>query len=196
MTAEMPNLQLYGIEYQKLTVPGRVYMLCEFFQLIRIIMQNNIGQLALCIGICLLFAFGGSVFTPEQGSEWYYQVLQKPSWNPPDWLFPPVWTLLFILMGTALWLVVREGFDRPGVKSAASLFALQLILNLGWSAAFFGLQSPLLGFVEILFLWAAIAATIVRFYALSRLAAWLLVPYLLWVSFASYLNFTIWQLNP
>ncbi|RNA64398.1 tryptophan-rich sensory protein [Prosthecochloris sp. ZM_2] len=159
-------------------------------------MKGSVGQLALCIGICILVAFAGGMFTPEPGSEWYYQVLNKPSWNPLDWLFPPVWTALFVMMGVALWMVVRDGFERPGVKGAVVAFAVQLVLNLGWSATFFGLQSPFLGFIEILLLWLAIVTTIIRFNAVSRNAALLLVPYLLWVSFASYLNFTIWQLNP
>lgn len=159
-------------------------------------MNVKTGQLIGCIALCLAFAFGGSFFTPEQGSEWYYSVLNKPSWNPPDWLFPPVWTVLFILMGVALAIVIRDGFGKPGVKAAVVIFGVQLLLNLGWSATFFGLQSPFLGFIEIIVLWLAIVVTIVRFKAVSALAAYLLIPYLLWVSFASYLNFIIWQLNP
>ena len=159
-------------------------------------MKGKTGMLVACLALCMAFAFGGSLFTPVEGSAWYYEILNKPDWNPPDWLFPPVWTVLFLMMGVSLWLVVRDGFDRPGVKLASALFGVQLLLNLGWSAAFFGLQSPMLGFIEILILWLAIVMTIVRFTAISRPAALLLVPYLLWVSFASYLNFTIWQLNP
>lgn len=159
-------------------------------------MKVKTGQLVGCIALCMLVAFGGSVFTPEKGSEWYYSVLVKPSWNPPDWLFPPAWTVLFILMGIALSLVIKDGFDKPGVKAAVTVFGIQLLLNLGWSATFFGLQSPFLGLIEIMLLWLAIVVTIIRFKAVSATAAYLLIPYLLWVSFASYLNFTIWQLNP
>ncbi len=157
-------------------------------------MNNKLFTLVLCIVICMLFAFAGSLFTPVQGS-WYYTVLHKPSWNPPDWLFPPVWTVLFILMGVSLSLVLGAGMERREVRSGVTLFGLQLLLNLGWSASFFGLRSPLAGFVEILVLWSAIVATIVKFGKISKPAAWLLVPYLCWVSFASYLNFTILQLN-
>lgn len=157
-------------------------------------MNNKLRTALLCIAICMLFAFAGSLFTPEPGS-WYYTTLRKPSWNPPDWLFPPVWTVLFILMGVALSLVLEAGIEKKAVRQGVGLFSLQLVLNLGWSAFFFGMRSPLTGFVEILILWVAILATIVAFSKVSRLSAVLMIPYLLWVSFASYLNFTIVQLN-
>jgi tryptophan-rich sensory protein len=143
----------------------------------------------------MLFAFAGSLFTPSAGS-WYYTTLVRPTWNPPGWLFPPVWTVLFVLMGIALSLVLDNGMDKKPVKISALLFGIQLVLNLGWSASFFGLKSPLAGFVEILVLWLSIVMTIVVFARVSRPAALLLVPYLLWVSFASYLNFVILRLNP
>lgn len=158
-------------------------------------MNNKLRTALLCIAICMLFAFAGSLFTPEPGS-WYYTTLRKPSWNPPDWLFPPVWTVLFILMGVALSFVLEAGIEKKEVRRGVGMFSLQLVLNLGWSASFFGMRSPLTGFVEILILWVAILATIVAFSKVSRLSAVLMIPYLLWVSFASYLNFTIVQLNP
>ena len=158
-------------------------------------MKLNILKLALCIGLCFVFAFAGSTFTPMPGSEWYYSVLHKPSWNPPDWLFPPAWTLLFLLMGTALYLVVEQWSEKTNIQGALTVFGVQLLLNLGWSATFFGLHSPVKALVVIAFLWLAIVLTIVKFKAISPMAAYLLIPYLLWVSFASYLNFTIWQLN-
>jgi tryptophan-rich sensory protein len=158
-------------------------------------MNNKLFTAALCIGICMLFAFAGSLFTPEQGS-WYYTTLQKPSWNPPDWLFPPAWTVLFVLMGISVSKVITEGMEKKEVRIGFVLFGLQLFLNLGWSAAFFGMKSPLAGFVEILVLWLCIVATIAAFARVSKPAALLLVPYLCWVSFASYLNFTILRLNP
>ncbi len=159
-------------------------------------MKNRSLTLVLSILVPLAFGFAGSQFTPEKGSAWYYQELMKPSWNPPDWLFAPVWTVLFIMMGTAFYLVVKDGFSRPGVKVAVAVFSLQLLLNLAWSALFFGMQAPFYAFLEIIVLWLAIVATMVLFGWQSRVAAYLLVPYLLWVSFASYLNFVIWQLNP
>lgn len=158
-------------------------------------MNNKFRSALLCIAICMLFAFAGSLFTPEPGS-WYYTTLQKPSWNPPDWLFPPVWTVLFILMGISLSMVLGAGMEKKEVRLGAALFALQLVLNLGWSASFFGMRSPLAGFIDILVLWSFIVATLVAFARVSKPAAVLLVPYLLWVSFASWLNFTILQLNP
>ncbi len=159
------------------------------------IMKLNIQKLLLCIGLCFLFAFAGSLFTPQPGSEWYYRVLAKPSWNPPDWLFPPAWTVLFLLMGSALYLVVDRGYAKLKIRGALALFGLQLVLNLGWSATFFGLHSPAWALVVILLLWLAIVATIVKFREISTVAGNLLIPYLLWVSFASWLNFTIWHLN-
>lgn len=158
-------------------------------------MKLDIPKLALSIGLCFVFAYAGSIFTPLPGSEWYYHLLNKPSWNPPDWLFPPAWSLLFLLMGIALYLVVQQRSEKTKIQGALVLFGVQLLLNLGWSAVFFGLHSPLLALVVIVALWLAIVWTIVKFRAISPLAGNLLIPYLLWVSFASFLNFTIWQLN-
>jgi len=158
-------------------------------------MKLDAPKLALSIGFCFLFAFAGSTFTPQPGSEWYYQVLSKPSWNPPDWLFPPAWTLFFLLMGIALYLVVMQRDKNKQANGALAVFGIQLVLNLGWSVLFFGLHSPLFALVDIALLWLAIVLTIVKFRAVLPLAGNLLVPYLLWVSFASLLNFTIWRLN-
>jgi translocator protein len=160
-----------------------------------IVMKLSIPNLVLCIGLCFVFAYAGSTFTPVPGSEWYYAVLKKPSWNPPNWLFPPVWSLLFLLMGTSLALVVEQWGKKKQIKWALVLFGIQLVLNLAWSASFFGLHAPLLALAVIALLWLAIVMTIVLFRAVSPLAAYLLVPYLLWVSFASYLNVVICQLN-
>ncbi|PWW81662.1 MULTISPECIES: TspO/MBR family protein [Prosthecochloris] len=158
-------------------------------------MNLNPVVLIACIGLCLLIGFAGSAFTPQLGAEWYYSVLKKPSWNPPDWLFAPVWTVLFILMGVSLFLVIKDGLDKPGVVAALIVFFVQLYLNFAWSAVFFGLQSPFGGFLEIVALWLSIVLTIILFGVISTTAAYLLIPYLLWVSFASYLTFTIWNLN-
>jgi len=158
-------------------------------------MNVNFQKLVLCIGLCFLFAFAGSLFTPQPGSEWYYTILKKPSWNPPDWLFPPAWSLLFLLMGSALYLVVEQGYAKMKIRGALAVFGAQLVLNLCWSATFFGLHSPSLALGVIVLLWLAIVLTIVKFRSVSPVAGYLLIPYLLWVSFASYLNYTIWQLN-
>ena len=143
-------------------------------------MKLNITKLALCIGLCFVFAFAGSTFTPVPGSEWYYSILKKPSWNPPDWLFPPAWTLLFLLMGIALYLAVQKWSERTHVKGALAIFGVQLLLNLSWSAAFFGLHSPSKALAVIVMLWLAIVLTIVKFKAVSPTAAYLLIPYILW----------------
>lgn len=125
--------------------------------------------------------------------EWYAS-LQKPSWNPPGWVFGPVWTALYTMMAVAAWLVwKRGGFSAQ--RRARALFCAQLILNAAWTPLFFGLQQPGLAFAEIVVLWLAIAATLVAFHRVSRAAAWLLAPYLAWVSFAAALNFTLWRLN-
>ncbi|MFK7851355.1 MAG: TspO/MBR family protein [Akkermansiaceae bacterium] len=129
----------------------------------------------------------GVFFLP---GEWY-QALDKPDWNPPSWIFGPVWTALYLMMAIAAWLV----WKRDGWKIPLSLYIIQLILNAAWSPIFFGAHELGWALVEILFLWVAIIATLLSFYRISRPAAWLLVPYLVWVSFAAFLNFTLWRLN-
>ena len=131
----------------------------------------------------------GSVFTASSISSWY-QYLAKPELNPPSWVFGPVWTTLYLLMGIAAYLVWRVR-----ALKAHAVFFVQLALNALWSVLFFGLRSPGLALIEIALLWLAILVTIVSFNRVSRTAAFLLVPYLLWVSFATYLNYSIWILN-
>jgi tryptophan-rich sensory protein len=126
--------------------------------------------------------------------EWYAS-LKKPSWNPPGWVFGPVWTTLYVMMAVAAWLVwKRGGFSSQ--RPALVLFLAQLALNAAWTPLFFGLHRPGLAFAEILLLWLAIAAALAAFRPVSRAAAWLLTPYLAWVSFAAVLNFALWRLNP
>ena len=151
-------------------------------------------KLAASLVLCLLAGFIGSIFTTPKIGGWYAG-LNKPSWQPPAWLFGPVWTLLYVLMGIALYLVWRTGLAAKGVKLAIALFLVQLVLNALWSFAFFGAESPLAGLVVIVALWAMIAATIAAFAPVSRAAAALLVPYILWVSFATVLNAAIYLLN-
>ncbi len=151
-------------------------------------------QLAISLVICLGAGFVGSFFTSGAIPTWY-AALNKPPFNPPNWVFAPVWTILYILMGIAAFLVWRRGLSGEGVKLALLFFAIQLALNVAWSVLFFGFHSPRSAFFEIVILWLAIALTIVAFFRVSRPAAWLLVPYLLWVSFASVLNFAVWRLN-
>ncbi len=151
-------------------------------------------KLVSSIAICEAAGILGSLFTESGASSWYAGIV-KPSFNPPSWVFAPVWTALFVLMGIALFLVWKRGGEAPGAKKAILFFAVQLALNMLWSFLFFGLHSPLLAFIEIIVLWCAIIATIFAYVRVSRPAAYLLVPYLLWVTFAGYLNYTIWMLN-
>lgn len=133
----------------------------------------------------------GAIFTAPAIPTWY-QTLAKPSFNPPSWLFGPVWTTLYLLMGIAVYLVWKQGKkSQPVVR----LFFIHLIFNSLWSILFFGLKRVDLALIEIVFLWFLIAYLIRGFTRFSKPAAWLLVPYLAWVSFASILNFALWQLN-
>jgi translocator protein len=132
----------------------------------------------------------GGFFTP---GEWYAQ-LNKPAWNPPAWIFGPVWTALYLGMAVAAWLVWKRG-GFAGAPVALGLFLAQLLFNGAWSWLFFGLHRPGLALAEILVLWALILATLVAFWTVHRAAGLLFVPYLAWVSFASFLNFTLWRLN-
>ena len=136
----------------------------------------------------------GSIFTSNSISGWYTKLI-RPELAPPNWVFGPVWTTLFLLMGISAFLVWKNGVDKKEVKVALGVFLIQLILNTTWSILFFGLQNPALAFAEIIVLWLFIGLNILKFYKISKLAGWLLVPYLLWVSFASYLNYAFWMLN-
>jgi benzodiazapine receptor len=151
-------------------------------------------KLVIAIVLCNLAGVLGSFVTQTGPGSWY-DLLVKPEINPPSFVFAPVWTTLFILMGIALYLVWIEGTDRPDVRRALVIFGFQLGLNVLWSYAFFGFQSPLFGLIDILALWFTIVATIVVFYRISRTAAYLLIPYLLWVTFAAFLNYRILALN-
>lgn len=154
----------------------------------------KIFKLILSVVICLGAGAIGSLFTASSIPTWY-TTIEKPFFNPPNWIFGPVWTLLFIMMGVALFLVWNKGWQNKKVKIAMLIFGIQFLLNILWSILFFGFLSPFYAFVEIIFLWLAILATIIYFYQISRPASWLLVPYIFWVSFASVLNFFIWRLN-
>ena len=151
-------------------------------------MPKNIYKLILSIGICLGAGILGSFFTTSAIPTWY-QTLNKPFFSPPNWIFAPVWTTLYILMGISLYLVWQK-------KKVASVFWIQLFLNTVWSMIFFGIKNPGLALVEIVVLWVAIFLTIKAFYKINKLAGQLLLPYLIWVSFAFILNFSIVILNP
>jgi benzodiazapine receptor len=147
--------------------------------------------LVFSIIVCLAAGFLGSFFTITSIGSWY-STINKPFFNPPNFIFGPVWSFLYIMMGISLYLVLT---NKKKNKVALVLFFIQLILNSLWSILFFGLQNPLLAFMEILLLWAAIFITIKKFYKISKASASLLIPYLLWVTFASVLNLSIYILN-
>lgn len=148
-----------------------------------------IGFIVLCFAAA---AIGGAA-TSSSVNGWF-QTLNQPSWAPPNWLFGPVWTALYLMMAVAAWLVWRS--DKGTARRLLLiLFGIQLVFNIAWSVIFFGLQSPGWAFAEILLLWLAIGATALAFKKVSTLAALLLLPYLAWTSFAAILNFAIWKLN-
>jgi len=155
---------------------------------------KDIGKLVISVVACLAAGAIGSVFTRNAISTWY-AMLEKPPFNPPNWLFAPVWTLLYILMGIAAFLVWRKVLEKRQVRAALIIFLIQLILNALWSVVFFGLESPLYGFIVIVVLWVAILFTVLKFYRISLASSVLLWPYLLWVTFAAVLNESIWLLN-
>lgn len=143
--------------------------------------------------LCFAAAALGSQFTSQSINSWY-NTLEKPAWNPPNWVFAPVWTFLYLAMALAAWLVWRErGFQ--GAAGALGLFVLQLALNVAWSGLFFGLRNPLAGFVDIVLLWLAILGTLIAFWRINTAAGLLFVPYWLWVTYAGALNFVLWRMN-
>ncbi len=148
--------------------------------------------LSLCGWLLLCFAASspGALFMP---GEWYAQ-LNKPAWNPPAWVFGPVWTALYVMMAVAAWLVWKRG-GFVAQRRPLALFLAQLMLNASWTPLFFGLHWSGVAFAEIILLWLAIAWTIAAFWRVNRVAAGLLVPYLAWVSFAAVLNGALWRLN-
>lgn len=156
---------------------------------------RSLLALVLCLLAPLVAAALGGLATASSVNSWYLEI-PKPTWTPPGWLFGPVWTALYLMMGAASWLVWRErAARRPEANRALSIYAVQLMLNVLWSVLFFGLRRPGLALVEIALLWLAILATLLAFRRVRALAAGLLVPYLLWTSFAAALNAGIWWLG-
>lgn len=149
-----------------------------------------ITAIAICEGTGIL-----SGFLANAGMNPWFDSINKPSWNPPSWVFAPVWATLYLLMGISLWLIWKMNADQSVKLKALLFFAAQLFLNFWWSIIFFKFHSPALAFLDIVLLIIFILITIFKFAELSRLAAWLLVPYIAWVSFASILNYAIWSLN-
>jgi len=157
--------------------------------------MNKKYILALIIFLLITFlaAFVGNFFTMPNIPTWYAS-LNKPSFSPPNWLFGPVWTILYILMAVSAFLVWKKG-EEPRIKSSLFFYFAQLLLNTAWSIAFFGLHNPFRGFLVIIALWFMIVLTMVEFWKIEKAAGILFIPYILWVTFAAILNFAVWKLN-
>lgn len=158
--------------------------------------MNKYTRILVLVVTCLAVAYFSSLVTRPSVETWY-TTINKPSFNPPNWLFAPVWTTLYVLMGIAGGLVWHEinSPKREEVKKAMLFFAIQLGLNALWSYLFFGLKNPLLALIEIVLLWLLIYETYIKFAKINKISGYLFVPYLLWVSFATVLNASIWWLN-
>lgn len=156
--------------------------------------MNNIAKLVISITIPLAIGATAGFFTVTGVDSWY-QTIHKPSWNPPNWVFGPVWTTLYVMMGIALYLIWKSGAAASLKKTAIILFTIQLTLNFFWSFIFFDQRQIGWAFVEIIAMLLMILLTIFAFARVSKAAAWLMVPYISWVSFASILNYSIWRLN-
>jgi len=154
----------------------------------------NVIKLFVSIIICLSAGWFGSLFTTPAIPIWY-AALQKPVFSPPNWLFAPIWTILYILMAIAAWLVWRKGVDKRPVRAALVIFLIQLVLNALWSLVFFGLRSLIGGEIVIIILWIVLLLTILAFWRITKAAALLLVPYLAWITFAAVLNVSVYILN-
>ena len=159
-------------------------------------MKKNKTIVILIISLLLPHLAGliGSFFTAPAIPTWYAS-LEKPFFNPPSWLFAPVWLTLYTLMGIALFLIWRKGLKREEARFAFFFFLVHLLINSAWSILFFGMQNPLIALLDITFLWLMILVLIIQFWKISKPAAYLLIPYFAWVSFASILNFSLWWLN-
>jgi tryptophan-rich sensory protein len=157
--------------------------------------KNELYRLILSIIICQMAGVIGSIFTAGSVTSWY-PTLVKPSFSPPGFYIGLIWIVLFTLMGISLFLICRETPGNPAARIALYFFAVQLIVNVLWSVAFFGMRSPISGLVVIAFLWVLILIMTIKFWPINRTAALLLIPYIVWVSIAAYLNFSIWRLNP
>jgi translocator protein len=155
---------------------------------------NNLTKIIFSVIACEMIGIAGSVFTVGSIPTWY-KTLNKPFFSPPNWIFGPVWTMLYLMMGISAGLIWLKGLKSRKVQKALFYFCLQLFLNFTWSIVFFGLHQPLLAFINIIFLLSSILLTIVKFEKISKKAAYLLIPYILWVTFASLLNFSIVVLN-
>lgn len=158
------------------------------------VQRINLFKLLASVLLCQFSGAIGSIFTASSLENWYL-LLEKPTFIPPSQVFFPVWVILYTLMGISFYLVWEKGLQEQKVKKGMLIFGIQLSLNVIWSFLFFGLKSPYYAFIEIIFLWLAIFLTILKFREISKMASYLLFPYILWVSFAALLNYYLWILN-
>lgn len=157
--------------------------------------MNKITRILVVVVTCLVIGYFSGMVTRAAITSWY-PTLIKPSFNPPNWIFAPVWSMLYVMMGVAAGLVwTRIDSDKENIKNALVLFAVQLALNALWSYLFFGLKNPMLAGLEIIILWLMIYETYTKFIKINKIAGYLMIPYLAWVSFAMVLNISIWWLN-
>ena len=155
---------------------------------------RQISGLLIVLVICYGIAAVGAAYTlPAVMPGGWYTFVPKPAWTPPSWVFGPVWTILYTMMGVAAWLVWRQAGRVTAAAAPLALFTIQLLFNLAWTLIFFGQHLPGVAFLDIIFLWLAILATLLTFRRLHPLAGWLLLPYLLWVTYATALNYSIWR---
>lgn len=157
--------------------------------------MDRIKKILIFIATCIGVGYLSGIATQSGANTWFL-TLEKPFFNPPDWIFAPVWGLLYIMMGVAAGIIwSRIDYDRDAVKKALLFFAIQLALNALWPVLFFGLHNPLLALIEIVILWLMIYETYVQFSKIDKIAGWLFIPYLLWAGFATVLNASLWWLN-
>ncbi|OXB24361.1 sensory protein TspO [Flavobacterium tructae] len=157
--------------------------------------MNKAVKIAIALVICLMVGYSASIVTRPSVETWY-PTLIKPPFNPPNWIFMPVWTLLYILMAVAaglVWDKIKE--QKETVKMALGFFIIQLTLNAIWSYLFFELKNPMLALIEIVLLWLMIYETYLKFVKINKISGYLLIPYMIWVAFAAVLNASIWWLN-
>ena len=174
-----------GLSYR---IPGTVISPIEVIDL-----KRDRKSLLLCLAVPL--AVGGASALLTRDEMQHFASLRQPPLSPPGWLFPVVWTLLFLMMGLASWLMQNSGAGRGEIRRARTVYAVQLVFNFFWTILFFNLGRYLFAFVWLLVLWCLILLTFILFSRLDKRAGYLLIPYLLWVTFAGYLNFGIWMLN-
>jgi translocator protein len=156
--------------------------------------KNSFWKLIIAISLCQVVGIVSGLISQTEMNTWFVTI-NKPSWNPPSYLFAPVWATLYLLMGISLWLVWKSEAFAQSKKMAIIIFSSQLVFNFLWSILFFKFHSPALALMDIALMVVTIVITIFRFYSISKFASWLLIPYLFWVCFATVLNYCIWMLN-